>query len=122
MWIGYSRYIPSKSRLVQIVVAKPACITGVQRIAEFTLAEVMLRDPRLTGFFAICQLADVRVRSAGVAAKVHPSSQVESFYFLAALIFAHRSRCAAATLFLPAADIFAVPIAPRLHYSNTQFR
>ena len=46
MWIGYSRYIPSKSRIVQIVVAKPACITGVQRIAEFTLAEVMPRNPK----------------------------------------------------------------------------
>src|ERR1700730_6831649 len=118
MWIGYSRYIPSKSPVVQIVVAKPACITGVQRIAEFTLAEVMPRNPRLTGFFAICQLADVRVRSADVAAEVHRSSRFESLCSLAALIFAHRSRCAAATLFLPAADIFAVPIAPRLHYSN----
>jgi len=54
----------------------------------------------------ICQLADVRVRSAGVAAKVHPNTQVESFYFLAALIFAHRARCAAAILFLPPPLIF----------------
>ena len=46
MWIAYSRYIPSKSRIVQIVVAKPACIAGVQRIAEFTLAEVMPRNPK----------------------------------------------------------------------------
>jgi hypothetical protein len=28
MWIGYSHYIPGKTRIVQIVVAKPACITG----------------------------------------------------------------------------------------------
>ena len=53
MWIGYSRYIPSKSRIVQIVVAKPACITGVQRIAEFTLAEAIPR--KALARLVICQ-------------------------------------------------------------------
>ena len=40
----------------------------------------------------ICDLAAVGVVSAGVAAKVHPDTQVEPFYFLAALIFAQRAR------------------------------
>ena len=40
----------------------------------------------------ICNLAAVRVVSAGVAAKVHPDTQVEAFYFSAALIFAQRAR------------------------------
>jgi hypothetical protein len=105
MWIGYSCYIPSKSRIVQIVVAKPACITGVQRIAEFTLAEVMPRNSKAHRLLCDLPACGCARCSAGIAAKVHPSTQVESFYFLAALIFAHRSRCAAATLFLPAADI-----------------
>ena len=39
-----------------------------------------------------CDLAAVGVVSAGVAAKVPPDTQVEPFYFLAALIFAQRDR------------------------------
>ena len=64
---------------------------GVFLTPVFTLTKLYHATQSATRF-VILQLAAMRVRSAGVAAKVHTDSQVESFYCLAALIFAQRAR------------------------------